>query len=324
MKSLAWAWLFFGLVFLGTLAVTACGDGGPKNANEQNAETAPHGEEQGDHATEKAIKLSPEVMREFGIELETAGPGIIEKVVSLPGEVRPNQDRLAHIAPRFAGIAREVRARIGDAVKAGQVLAIIESESLSPYPLKTLIDGLVIEKHLTLGEPVSSEQAAFVVADLRDLWVDISVYQKDLPFVRVGSAAEISAGPGLQKTRGKISYVSPIVNEATRTAIARVVLPNPEGTWLPGLFVTARVIAERMEVPVAVPETAIEHIEGKPVVFVQESDGFVAREVELRRRGQGSVEVASGLSAGERYAARGGFTIKAEMSRESFSGDHGH
>ncbi len=270
------------------------------------------------------VHLAPETQQEFGIEVATAGPGWIEKSTSLPAEVRPNQDRLAHIAPRFPGIAREVRAQIGDAVKAGQELAVIESEALAPYSLRTLIDGLVIEKHITRGEPVSREQAAFVVADLRDVWVDISVYQKDLPLVRLDQPVVVSAGHGLEEAEGKISYIAPVVDEETRTATARVVLRNADGVWRPGLFVTARIEVERREVAVAVPKTAIEILEDRTTIFVENAAGFEARAVNLGLRGDRHFEVRTGLAAGERYVARGAFTLKAELQRGELAGGHEH
>jgi cobalt-zinc-cadmium efflux system membrane fusion protein len=308
------------------LVVSLLGCGG-----EQTEAPAAHDAEQaGDaHAGEEAedqrrVRLDPETQKEFGIEIATAGPGWIEKSTSLPAEVRPNQDRLAHIAPRFPGIAREVRAQIGDTVKAGQELAVIESEALAPYPLKTLIDGLVIEKHITRGEPVSREQACFVVADLRDVWIDISVYQKDLPRLRLGQPVVVSAGHGLEEAEGKISYIAPVVDEETRTATARVVLPNPEGIWRPGLFVTARVEVERHEVPIAVPKTALEILDGRTTVFVENEAGFEPRAVNVGLGGDRHAEIRAGLAAGERYVARGAFTLKAELQRGELAGGHEH
>lgn len=306
------------------VSLSGCG-GEPSEAPE--ASTTEHAGEahaEGEAGEPTTVRLDPETQKEFAIEVATAGPGWIEKSTSLPAEVRPNQDRLAHIAPRFPGIAREVRAQIGDSVKAGQELAVIESESLVPYSLKTLIDGLVIEKHITRGEPVSREQAAFVVADLRDVWIDISVYQKDLPLVRLGQPVVVSAGHGLEESEGKISYIAPVVDEETRTATARVVLPNPSGIWRPGLFVTARVEVERREVPVAVPKTALEILEGRTTIFVENEGTFEARAVNVGASGDRHVEIRSGLTAGERYVARGAFTLKAELQRGELAGGHEH
>jgi cobalt-zinc-cadmium efflux system membrane fusion protein len=313
--------------FLAALLVWLVGCGGASERDEGGASPTAHaakGPGAPDGPGEERVRIDPETLAEFGIEVATVGPGRIEQIVSLPGEVRPNQNRLAHIAPRFPGLVREVRADIGDAVQAGQTLAVIESESLAPYPLKTLLDGVVIAKHITLGEPVSAETEAFVVADLRDVWIDISVYQKDLPLLRTGQAVVVSAGHGLHEAEGRISYIAPVVDEETRTATARVVLPNPERLWRPGLFVTARVQAGQLEVPVAVPTSALQRMGDETVVFVQAGEDFVPRDVEVGRRGESVVEILSGLAPGERYAAQGGFTLVAELSREELSGGHGH
>ena len=308
------------------IAAPARGDSPPSTVSE--GEHAMEGGEE-DHGEEsvhgaRVVRLDAATLEEFGVELAVAGPGWIEKTVSLPAEVRPNQDRLAHIAPRFPGIAREVRAKIGDRVKPGQVLAVIESEALAPFALKTLIEGVVIAKHITRGEPVSREQAAFVVANLSDVWIDISVYQKDLAVLRNGQPVVVSAGHGREKAEGRISYIAPVVDEETRTAVARVVLPNPEGVWRPGLFVTTRVEVTREQVPLAVPKSALEVLDERHVVFVEDEEGFAPRPVALGRRGDQHVEIRTGLAPGDRYVARGGFTLKAELQRGEFTGGHGH
>jgi cobalt-zinc-cadmium efflux system membrane fusion protein len=304
-----------------------CGcTGGGEGEGHEDPHVAQDREEPGqneEHAAE-AVRLSPEMLEEFDIQVLTAGSGWIEKTVVLPAEVRPNQDRLAHIVPRFPGIVKEVRKQIGDSVRAGDTLAVVESsESLAPYALKTLIDGIVIAKHATRGEPVSPETEVFVVADLREVWVDISAYQKHLSALKLGQPVIVSGGPDLPEAQGTLSYIAPVVDEHTRTVTARVVLPNPEGRWRPGMFVTARVQVERTEVSVAVPKTALEVIEQKTVVFVQEKDRFQPRRITIGRQGKSHVEIRSGLIAGERFVSRGGFTLKAELGRGELSSGHG-
>jgi len=286
----------------------------------------PQHEEAEEYGGEDVVALSDDVIKEFGIEIGVAGSGVVTRTVVLPAEIRPNEDRLAHIAPRFPGIAQEVRKRVGDAVKAGETLAIIESsESLAPYSLKTQIGGIVIERHITRGEPVSQERGhSFTVADLSTVWVNISVYQNHLSMVKLGQSVIISAGHGLASTTGKISYVSPIVDEETRTATARIVLPNPDGRWRPGLFVTALVELDRVQVPIAIPHTALEQVEGSTVVFVRGEDGFTPRPVTLGLRGSDLIEVTKGLTPGERYVKLGGFTLKSELAREELSGGQSH
>jgi cobalt-zinc-cadmium efflux system membrane fusion protein len=289
-----------------------------------HAEEVSTSDERG-HEEERIVKLTPEELREFGIEVDVASGGLIELFLSLPAEIRPNEDRLAHIVPRFSGIVTEVHAQLGDRVQAGQVLAVIESdESLSPFEVKTLISGTVISKHITLGEAVSRERDTYVIADLSTVWVDITLYQRDLESVRTGQTVTIYVGHSRTMDSGTIDYVTPVVDEATRTATARVVLRNEQGGWRPGMFVTAEILTDRVNADIAIPKTALQTMDEHTVVFVETENGFEAREISLGRRGNKLVEVASGLKSGERYVSKGGFTLKAELGKEAFGEGHEH
>lgn len=300
---------------------------------DQHDEHDDHGDEHGEggdheedgHDEHGLVRLSSAELTEFGMQLESAGPGVIETALELPGEVKPNADRLAHIVPRYSGIVTEVRARIGDYVNKGQVLAIIESdESLAPFEVKTLISGTIIGKHITLGEAASRDRDAFVIADLSTVWIDLTVYQRDLRTVKVGQAAQVYVGHDLAHDSGTISYITPVVDEHTRTATARLVLSNKNKLWRPGMFVTASVVLQSSEVPLAVPHTALQTVEDNFVVFIETEEGFTPQPVSLGRRGKTHVEVLSGLSAGDRYVAINGFTLKAELEKEAFGDGHGH
>ena len=197
-------------------------------------------------------------------------------------------------------------------------------EKLAWYPLRAPFDATVIDKHLTLGEKHGDDSDAFTVADLSSVWVDISVYQKDLPYVKKGEVVQISAGKGTIATEGVISFVGPTIDQTTRTALARVVLPNPDGLWRPGLFVTAELSEGGETVPVVVPKKAVQQIEGESVLFVEEHDGFKAVPVSLGRSDRNSVEVLAGLKSGQRYVVNGGFELKAKIVTSGMDAHAGH
>jgi membrane fusion protein, heavy metal efflux system len=299
----------------GTAFAPSGGEKGGENSAEGRAEVG----------REDVVRLDARDLEEHGVSIATAGPGVIDPAIELSGVIRPNGDRLAHIVPRFPGVVREVRRTIGDAVKAGDVLAVVESSgSLARYELQTMISGLVIERHITLGEAVQSDTQAFVVADLQNVWVDLSAFQKDLSRIRVGQPAKISAEHFMDAqaaTDCKVTYVTPVIDEATRTATVRAVLPNPRGAWRPGMFVTAK-LSDPAEVAVAVPDAALQSVEGRTVVFVETPNGLIARPVTLGRRGETLAEVRSGLEPGERYAAEGSFLLKAELGKGA--AEHAH
>lgn len=278
-----------------------------------------------EHRNDELVTFTASEIEEFDLRVAPAGKATIERFIELPGVVRANEDRLAHIVPRFAGIVIEVRKRIGDTVKSGETLAVIESsQSLSPYSLKTLLTGVIIEKHITRGEAVTPASQAFVVADLDSVWIDLSVYQRDLTRIRPGQPARVIAGHDLPDANGVVSYVTPVVDEHTRTATARIVLDNPEGFWRPGMFATAEVTVERADVKIAVPISALHSLGNETVVFVQDSQGFRPRPVAVGSRDAQWAEIEEGLSAGERIVTHGGFTVKSELLRSDLGGGHGH
>lgn len=190
------------------------------------------------------------------------------------------------------------------------------------YELRAPFDGVVVEKHLTPGEVVDETTAAFTLSDLSRVWVTFGVSPKDLNKVQVGKAVTVSAPELNAEVVGSVAYVGSLLGEQTRTATVRVTLENPQGSWRPGLFVTALVATDSREAQVAVPETAIQTVEDKPTVFVRTDDGFEARAVELGSRAAGHVEITQGLEPGAQVASAGSFVLKSELGKAS--AEHSH
>lgn len=189
--------------------------------------------------------------------------------------------------------------------------------SFSEYELRSPLDGVIIERHLTRGERVSDapELAPVVVADLSSVWVNLTVYQRDLASVQTGTKVRIEFGHRIPDAKGTIAFVSPALDEQTRTAQARVVLENPEGAWRPGMFVSATVQSAAAQSDVVLPRSALQEIEGQPAVFIQTEDGFEPRTVRLGRETDTSIEILDGVRPGESVVVRNGFALKAEMNR---------
>jgi len=483
-----------------------------------------HGEEDDNHqghadeeAKEPVVRLTPEQAREFGIKVAKAGPGVIERRIKLPGEILINSDRAAHIVPRAEGIVREVLMRIGDRVKAGQAMAVVESAELSGaqsqylaklnkiicctidltraealqeslkkllslldkkptlddllkaqfadigeghsklvaayaelvftqtayerenilvqdkassladfqvaksaykkahadfiatrsalkfeitrimlearrerqnaglevkvferrlrllgltdhdidalqavltggkeacqpgckdtdcakghasdssrhdlsvrlglYSLRAPFDGVVTQKHIALGEKLGGDADAFTVADMSSVWVDLSVYQKDLPYVHKGQRVHIMTGEGIPDVEGVIEYVFPIVDEKTRTCTARILLPNPRAQFRPGLFVSADVHVGKIDIPVLVPKDAVRRIEERSVIFIPVAGGFLAKTVETGRESSMHIEVVSGLKGREDYVVAGAFELQAQVVTSGLGAHAGH
>jgi cobalt-zinc-cadmium efflux system membrane fusion protein len=184
--------------------------------------------------------------------------------------------------------------------------------------LRAPIAGEVVERYAVLGQVVDPTEPIMRIADLRRLWVELDVYERDLAHVAVGDEAEIRLETYPDKTfRGTVSYLNATVDVATRTARVRIEVPNPERLLRPGQFVHAHLSTRGVTEPiVAVPRKAVLQVEGEPSVFVQlDKTRFVARPVELGRVAGDLVEVKRGLLEGERIVIEGGFVLKSELLR---------
>lgn len=300
------------------LVAVALAYGGYRMLTPARTSTTPHETaekaENGDHP--KGISLSDAKVAAAGIELATASSTVLRDSLLLNGVVQPNQESLVQVTPRFPGIVREVRKRIGDQVQKGDVLAIVESnQSLTPYELKASLAGTVIDRQTTLGEYVSEQKPAFIIADLSTVWVDFSVYRHDLGSVRVGDQVLIDPADGRPSIDARIAYLSPVGSSETQSALARAIVANPDQRLRPGLFATGRLTLSERKVAVAVKSSALQTIDNETVVFVRNGDRFEAREVATGERDPQFVEVTSGVLEGDRYAARNSFILKSEMGK---------
>lgn len=268
------------------------------------------------------VKLSDDEIKELRIEVETAKPGFIETHIDLTGEIVTDPTKVAHIIPRFGGVVKEIKKQIGDYVKKDEVIAVIESnESLAPYEVKSLINGTITNMHITPGELIGGNDHKITVADLSSVWAELTLYQKDLPNIKVGQTVELFTGEEKDGVKGQIFYINPTVDEQTRTTKARVRISNISNRWKPGLFVTAKAVISKKLVKLLVKKSALQTLNNKLIVFIQTPDGFKQQEVKPGLENQVNVEIISGLNNGDKYVAEGSFIIKSDLIKDSFGGE---
>lgn len=354
-----------------------------KKAVEKSAAAHSDDEEEG------LLRLDAERAKAAGVTMSVAGPAAIGSSLQLPGEIRFNDDKTAHVVPRVAGVAESVAANLGQVVKKGQLLAVLTSPAVSEqrsellatqkrlslarttyqrekqlwqekvsaeqdylqaqqalreaeiaaanaqqklaaigvntgtasgglnrFELRAPFDGVVVEKHLSVGEAVQDSTAVFTISDLRSVWAEMKVAASDLPFVRVGEKATVHATAFESKASGTVAYVGALIGQETRTAPARITLDNPDGVWRPGLFVNVDLTASSQQVGVSVATAAVQKIDGdKPVVFVPVEGGFKAQSVKLGKSDAQNTEVLQGLTAGQSYVNGGSFILKSELGK---------
>lgn len=198
----------------------------------------------------------------------------------------------------------------------------------STVTLRSPIAGVVVARQAIVGQNVDASATLFTVADLSELWVVLTAYERDLGRVAAGAEVSITLGalPG-RELRGHVTHVGEILDERTRSARARVVVPNEDRTLRPGMFCRARLLGDDATQPaederpaLTVPAAAIQRVAGEEVVFVRGADGtFTVRRVRVGARAAATVEIQSGLREGEDVVADGALTLKAELERSSFA-----
>lgn len=372
------------------------------------------GADEHDHA--ELIQLTPEQLKAYGVKVAVAEGGQLKLQLSLPGEVAVNADRVGHVLPKLGGVVQQVTKNIGDGVRAGDLLVVLDSaelasakaeylaarervavaqanaererqlvdKGLSPkqdlinaenvvreleiqllaaeqalhalgiseeereqlasaphaaltrYEIRAPISGHILEKHVSIGEMVGSDDELFLIADLSTVWIDLNASQGELPSIREGqevlvrfdpSAASDTeerqpAQPGIPDAQGKVKYIDALIAEDTRKATVRLVLANPQGRWKPGMFVTGYLSTTQVAADVLVPLASVIKFEGQNTVFIQDDHGFVPRPVQLGRQSATQVEILDGLSVGDRYVTEGAYLVKAEVGKSEAG--HGH
>jgi cobalt-zinc-cadmium efflux system membrane fusion protein len=184
---------------------------------------------------------------------------------------------------------------------------------------------VVVKKHITLGESVDEDTEVFSVADLAEVWAILTVYQKDLRRISKGMRVFLQDREGGEgRIYTEISYVSPVIDEVTRTASARAVVDNVTGIWRPGMFVKAGVTTGGRPVSVAVPIHSVQVYEGREVLFVYKEGKFELREVLTGESTEALVEIVSGVRAGESIVSAGAFTLKTQIQKSEFQSGHSH
>lgn len=197
-----------------------------------------------------------------------------------------------------------------------------QEENLARYEIQAPISGLIIDKTVAQGQTLAADDHIFVIADVSTVWTATTVYPKDLSTIKVGQKAIVRAIASDIQGEGKVTYVTTLIGGQTRTATARIELDNRDGRWRPGMFVNAELVAEEIQVPLAVTADAIQTLNDWTVVFGRYGEYFEARPLELGRSDGKMIEVLNGLHAGERYAAGNSFALKAEIGKSGATHDH--
>lgn len=190
---------------------------------------------------------------------------------------------------------------------------VVKGPASSEVPLKAPIGGLVVEQDVSAGQLLQpGATQCFMISDTNTVWVLVNVYQKDLPYVRVGDPVTIQTDAYPDTFRGRISYVAASLDPNTRTLQARVETGNQGDKLKKDMYVTATVNAGKIANAIALPDAAVlRDTENQPFVYVAESSNqFGRRSVTLGESMNGQTEITSGLKAGDRVIGNGSLFLQ--------------
>ena len=189
--------------------------------------------------------------------------------------------------------------------------------------LRAPFDGRVIDRKVTPGSLFDAMQPLVTVADLSSVWVFLQVYEKDLALLHEGVSVTIRTEAYPQETfEGRVDFLGSVVDKTTRTARVRATVSNHAEKLRPGMFVKAQVHVPKPEAEakatVAVPQAALQTLEGRTTVFVQTEPGvFVRHFVETGHTFEGFTEILSGVKPGDQIVSEGSFVLKSEFAKAS-------
>lgn len=185
--------------------------------------------------------------------------------------------------------------------------------------LKTPIDGRVVALHASRGQTLEPSATVYAVADLSLLWVELSVFERDIAAIRPKDRVELTPQSGFtsQPIVGVVEHVGDVIDPETRAATVRVVVPNEPQTLRPGQSVVARIQTSASALQaLSVPKAAVTRVDGKPTVFVAKGATAVEpRTVQVGADDGSRVAVVAGLTEGERVVVDGMFALKSELYR---------
>ena len=249
-----------------------------------------------------------------------------EKLVALGAASR---QELEEVTAAHAGHSTEVASArqrlllLG--LSAEQVAGLTDaSHVVSDVVVRAPGDGVVIARSVNPGQVVGAAQELFVVTDLRTVWVIGDLYEKDFASIKVGSPATIAipSRPGAILS-GRVAYIDPRVDPATRTAKVRVEVPNRGMELRLGMYVTLDFRTGAGVQSIVVPREAVQAVGDRNVVYVpvEGDDGrFAERPVKLGAVMGDSVQVLEGVKTGDRIVTTGSFFLRGEAARSRSGG----
>jgi len=267
-----------------------------------------------------AVLDSPEAA-ELGAELQAAQQQAQLAHAHLEREERLFAEKISPeidvLAARTAAAEAEIRLQLARQRVGSSGAAAGTSRLLS---IRSPMDGHITARNAQPGVQVNVGDMLFQVADLSSLALELSLPSERAAEVEAGSTIVVTSGS--RSADGTLTFLSPVIDPLTRQVPAIAHLANPDGRWRIGETVSVSVPLGAASAVLAVPQSAVQTVEGQTSVFVRNAEGFKITPIQTGDTAGEWVTVVSGLSADAQIAVRNSFVLKAEA--EKGESDHAH
>ena len=269
------------------------------------------------NATGQAVRRGQPLLTLYSPELLASQRELLTALASAKSLAQSPYPSVADGGARLVEAARQ-RLRLWD-VSEDQIARIERTgKAERTVVLYSPAGGYVMDKGVVMGHQAMPGEVLMTIADLSSVWVEVALYEQDLPYVQVGLPASLTLPywPG-REFEGAITFLSPFLDPSSRTASARLEVANRDGSLRPGMYGDAVLHYSLGEVT-AVPDDAVMRTGEKTFVFREAADGSLAPvEVRVGMRAGSYYPVLSGLEPGERVVTSANFLIDSESELKS-------
>jgi cobalt-zinc-cadmium efflux system membrane fusion protein len=199
-----------------------------------------------------------------------------------------------------------------------EVKAIAETHQINPtITLFAPIGGKIIQNNAVLGGMIDQSTEVLTIMDPGFLWVDAEIYERDISKVKMGQSVEVTVPAYPDEIfAGKISYISDVLKEETRTITVRTEVENKGYKLKPGMFANIKIFLNQQSKALVIPREAVLDDKDNKIVFVKKEGNFYAQLVEIGTRDNDYVEIIRGIQAGEEIVTRGNYQLKSKLYDE--------
>ena len=265
------------------------------------------------------LHFSNELQASVGLTTSKVEKRKLVESIEVYGTIAQDTESTVHVTPGKPGVLKSFNVAVGDTVDEKTPLCVMESAEGEPCEILSPGHGVVIALYAKPGDRIDSVSSVLTIANPDLLKASFDVYEKDLSFIKLGQGVKVktTAYPD-REFLGKLAFISPRIDETTRTVKIRVDVENKEHLLKFGMFVTGKVEKESENEAVIVPLQSLQNLEGKEVVFVKNTDDkFQAREIKTGRKNDQEAEVLEGLSPGDEVTVQGAFILKSELLKDT-------